>query len=80
MKTVFGILFLIAVVVYGLGTRIEFKPFRIHFDSWVYFLGWVFIAIGVVIISTSEYSKGLKRGKDITIEVLEEIANKNSHE
>lgn len=62
MKTILWTIFTVAVIYYGLGTRIEFKPFRIHFDSWVWFLGWFLIAIGVVVISTSEYSKGLKRG------------------
>lgn len=80
MKTAFRIILSVIAIVWGLGTRIEFKPFRIHFDSWESFIGLICIIIGVAIISHSDYKKGVKDGQEIVIEALVESAQQKADE
>lgn len=80
MKTTITIILMIAAALYAAGLHIETNPFRIRFESWLTLLGWVVIAVGVSLITAGEYEKGLKRGRDITTEILEELATKNQQD
>lgn len=64
---------MIAAALYAAGLHIETNPFRIRFESLSTLLGWLVIAVGVLILTAGQYEKGLKRGREITIETLEEI-------
>lgn len=90
MKTVFYIIVILVALFYALGTKIQFKPFKIEFTNWVDVIGWIIIIVGVSIliihasVKTGEeyYVKGYKQGaEDFKTELLKEVDNaKNSKE
>lgn len=75
MKTILTILLWVLFIFYGLGTRIEFKPFRLHFDSWVYFVGLLLTILGVLIVYYEGYRSGLRRGRENTVQTLTQTTN-----
>lgn len=89
MKTVFYIIVILIALFYALGTKIEFKPFKIEFTNWVSVIGWILLFVGVLVLTTHSaiksgeeyYIKGYKQGaEDLRTELLNEIKNAKSNE
>jgi len=85
MKTTISIITIIVIFFYIADTNIQFRPFKVTFGSLTSALAWVFFLISFLLMTYSIHSKayktgfekGFESGKDLTIEVLKDIANEN---
>jgi hypothetical protein len=72
MKTAIQLILFLALFLWMAGMNINFKPFKIGFETPMYAFAWLFLAIGVVLFILDAhgkaYGKGLEAGGDIMIE------------
>ena len=62
---------LIAMFFYLSDTTINFSPFKIHLENPLMGLGWAFLGIGAVLLTTSAHQMGYKQGAHETIAAIE---------
>jgi uncharacterized membrane protein YhdT len=78
MKLAIGIIAIIVVLAFLANTTIQFKPFKITFETPLLAIGMLFIFIGIVFIQiqphTDAYARGLKDGSKSAHEAAIEAA------
>lgn len=76
-ELIISIILLIIVFLFASSTVITLKPFSIKCTDIYSGIGIFLMIIGIVCISTNSYRKGIRKGVDDTINVVEEIINKD---
>lgn len=64
-KFLFSIVFILAAVAFSFDISVEFHPFKVHFNNLMPAIGFLLALIGLIIMSVSEYDKGLKFGNKL---------------
>lgn len=84
MKTAFGIIGIIVCLLMLANTSIQFKPFKVTFDTPFLAIGMAFIFVGIGFIQVqphaSAYQKGLDRGSEIAREAAMEVVRQTIEE
>ena len=67
MKTLFFTAIIIIVFGFLSGITIQFKPFKVSFESLYFAIGWFLLIIGIVFIQYDSHDKGYKKAlKDVS--------------
>lgn len=78
MKVTFSIIGLVVILIFLANTSIQFKPFKISFETPWLAIGMLLIFIGIGFIQvqphSDAYKKGLKAGGEIAHEAAKEVA------
>lgn len=80
MKYVISIIILTAILLYIGDFKLTLSPFSISLTGWRVVVGWLFFLLAWAFWMAHFYDSGLNRGRDITIEKLEQIIEENRNE
>ena len=76
MKTILFYTALTVVLAFLLGLKITFRPIKVTFHEWRYFLGVIFLVLSMTFFKFHHFNDGYKKGEsdalDWTIKTLRE--------
>jgi hypothetical protein len=84
MKTILFYAALTILIAFICGLKITFRPFKLVFYEWRYFLGIVFLVLSLIFFRLHHYNEGYKKGEnnalDWTIKTIREHISKRKNQ
>lgn len=80
MKNLIWLIIILVVFFYLAKTSLQFKPFKVSFESLPYAIGFVFLLIAFVLFQYQSFSDGENKGYKKRISDLEELVKKQEND